>query len=538
MLLKLIPENMFPLRKQPDVSLLTERIQKIKRKVKKGEKLSTIERVKLIELIDTLKEIERRTSDEYIYYYKPNRAQMKFVRSVCYGRILWGGNRLGKTDALVYDYCMKCLGIHPAQELKMFPEPPIFARIICPDFSTTVVKIVPMLEQFFPVETVKSFDKINHIFHLNNGSLLELKSNDQKVLKFSGVDRHLIGMDEPIKKEIFGENLTRLTKYAGSFDMTQTPVYTDTAPWVRVDLFPKAEDFPHVKDSNMVDVNGKKITGRGITKIHGTWKDNAENLEPVGLAEWINSIPDCERTVRVDGNFPKGSTFLFGDSFQDGVHSCQPFKVPEHRVKFRSIDMGIGCPTVCLWAFVGNYGDITGKTDALGKHPILFIYKEYYQRDATIPENAAAIIKATGEEKIMETYLDPKSGSKRDAQTGLTRELQWENEGVWSQPGAINVEAGLNEIASLMGYGEKSARKNKHPQIIVFTNCKETIKELKTSTVSDLKKMDALHCVSCLRWFAAAELIGTAGSPLVIPGCYYGSDGIKEYNNLYNEETE
>ncbi len=538
MLLKLIPEDRFPLRKKPEVEVIIEKIKRIKKKVKSGYKLSVIERVKTIELIDTLKEIERRIEDEYIYYYKPNRAQMKFVRSVCYGRILWGGNRLGKTDALVYDYCMKCLGIHPAQILKMFPEPPIFARIICPDFPTTVVKIVPMLEKFFPAEAIKGFDKINHIFTLNNGSTLELKSNDQKVLKFSGVDRHLIGMDEPIKQEIFGENLTRLTRYAGSFDMTQTPVYTDTQPWVRIELFPKSAEFPYVKDTMLVDVNGERIKGRGITRIHGTWRDNAENLTAVGLAEWIASIPECERPVRVDGKFPKGSTLLFGGAFQDGIHSCQPFKIPSIRMKFRSIDLGIGCPTVCLWAFVGSYEDRLGKEEGegIGEFPILYVYREYFERDETIPNNAAAIIRLTGDEHIDTTYLDPKSASKRDVMTGLTRQKQWENENIWSELGAINVEAGLNEIASMMGHGESSPKKNKHPRIVIFSSCVETIKEMKKSTVMDLKKMDALHCVSCLRWFASAELVTIGSERIKIPGAYYGKDGVKEYNKLFKSE--
>lgn len=537
MLLNLIPEDKFPLRKKPEVDIVISKIQKIKKKVhKKGAKLSSVDRVKVIELIENLKEMERRIKEEYIYYYTPNRAQMKFVRAVCYGRILWGGNRLGKTDALVYDYCLKCLGIHPAQKLKLFSEPPIFARIICPDFPTTITKLVPLLEQFLPPSTIKSFDKKNYIFYLNNGSLIELKSNEQKVLKFSAVDRHLIGMDEPIKQEIFGENLTRLTKYGGSFDMTQTPLYTDEEPWVRIELFPQSEEFPNVKESVLKDINGRIIKGRGITRIHGTWKDNAENLDPVGLAEWMSSIPDCEKSVRIDGNFPKSSAILFGETFQDGVHTCQPFKIPEHRVKFRSIDLGISCPTVCLWAFVGNYSDMFGKNEALGKFPILFIYREYYERDKTIPMNAAAIIEATGEERIIDTYLDPKSGSKRDEATGLTRQKQWENEGVWTELGAINVEAGLTEISSLMRYGKENPKKNKHPQIIMFTSCRETIKEMKSATVKDLKKMDALHCISCLRWFVSAELITTETDQIVIPGCFYGKEGVKEYNNLYNSE--
>lgn len=534
MLLDLIPESYFPLRKRPDVEIITDKIKAIKRKLKKvGGSLSTLDRVKVIELIDNLKEIETRTKDEYIYYYSPNRAQMKFVRSVCYGRILWGGNRLGKTDALVYDYCMKCLGIHPAQKLKMFPEPPIYARIICPDFTATIVKIVPLLEQFFPFHEIKNFDKKNYIFYLNNGSLLELKSNVQEILKFSAVDRHLIGMDEPIRKEIFGENLTRLTKYAGSFDLAQTPVYTDTEPWVRSELFPTSGEFPHVKEMKLIDINGKEIMGRGITRIHGTWKDNAENLDPVGIAEWIANVPEHERPVRVDGKFPKGTTFLFGDTFQDGVHTCQPFKVPKHRVKFRAIDMGIGCPTVCLWAFVGNYSDRVGVFEPLNDLPILYIYREYVERDKTIPENAAEITKKTVGELIDTTFLDPKSGSKRDDYSGLTKQKQWEHEGIWTELGVISVDVGLLEISSLMTYGKNSPKKNKHPRIVIFSNCVETIKEMKKSTVKDLKKMDALHCISCLRWLAAAELVPVGGKNLIIPGTYFDDN---EYENQFNEE--
>jgi len=427
----------------------------------------------------------------------------------------------------------------------LLPPPPVFYRIICPDFGNSIKsKMIPLCDKFIPPYEIEKYDGEYYVYHFKNGSLLELKSNEQKMLKFASVDRHRVGADEPIRHDLFGENLARLVTHRGGFDFTQTPEWNEKNPWVKTELLPQAKMYPEAGAAKIEDIegldeirdairkSGSKV--RGITEIRGTWKDNIKNLDPVGVLEFFANLPEAERKVRETGDFPEGSSLLFGDQFVDGVHTCQPFKVPRNRLKFGGIDMGIGCPTVHLWAFVGDYSDL-GSTEASKykaniKDPVLFIYREYYQRGRAIPQNAGEIQRLSGIEQIQLTLLDPKSGSKRDEQTGDTRQSQWADAGIQTVYGATSVEAGLTAIASLMLCGEKDPKKRKHPRIIIFTSCKETIKEMKKSSVDDLKKTDSMHCISVLRWLASAKLLENwVGASVKIKGAAYTKKETQEF---------
>jgi len=525
--LDLIPEKYFPLRKKPveKIQLLKDKIEYFQNYIiKKGEdNITEFEKVQFAELLKNLELIEKKLKDDFIYYWKPNPVQIKFVTMMCYGRILRGGNRLGKTEVLFYDYILRCLGIHPAQKLGLYPKPPLSLRVVVPDFNAVKLKAEPLCRKFIPPYEFEKYDSESYVFYFKSGSLLEVKSNEQDVLKHAQVDRLRIGFDEPCRKVLFGENLTRVASQKfGGFDFVQTPDWSNSAgAWIRTDLLPEAKRFP-------------EAGATGITEIRGNWRDNRENLDEDGIQRWLSSLSDAERKVRETGEFPEGSSLLFGDQFIDGVHSCQPFKIPRNRLKFGGMDMGIGCPTVHLWAFVGDYSDITksevNKCESIIKKPVLFIYREYYQRGKTIPENAGEIKRLTSKEEIQLTLLDPKSGSKRDEQTGETRQSQWMDAGIPTLYGATSVEAGLNAVAALMVYGEKDFKKRKYPRIIIFTSCVETIKELKKSTVDDLKKTDAMHCISVLRWLASAKLLENwLGVSAKIKGACYSKKETQEY---------
>ena len=513
----IIPENSFPLRPKPDTESVTTELKKLIAK----EKLQVFEKVQMRELIVLLGEFQRRLTEEAIYYWKPNPAQSCFVRTVCPGRLFVAGNKTGKTEALVVDYLMKTLGIHPAQKAGLFPFPSIDARIVCSDFINGIKKaILPRVDKYLPPADKVEYSVVDKIYFLHNKSTLEAMSNEQDVIKFGSVDRHLVGHDEPCRQEIFGENVTRLTTYGGCWDIVQTPDWTDPQPWVRGELFPKARKFPD---------HGPE----GIVLFSGTYQDNLANLDPDGVETWINSLSGIEKETRLKGIFPEGSSFIFADRFFHGIHTCEPFAINKNRLRFRAIDLGIDCPTVCLWAFLGNYSDREGKSSELEDVPVLYIYDEYYKRGKTIPESAQAIKEKTGSDEIHTTFIDPKSAAKRDDYSGLTRQKQWANEGVFTVFGKIDIDVGIQAILKLMLFGEKSPTGKLFPQLVIFDNCRQTIKELKSFTVNDLAKKDSGHCISALRWLSAANLTGKFARGSTIAGAYYGKDGLEQYMREY-----
>ena len=86
--------------------------------------------------------------------------------------------------------------------------------------------------------------------------------------------------------------------------------------------------------------------------------------------------------------------------FDPSIHVIKPFQIPRDWNRIRGIDFGQWNPTCCLWGAVDYDG-------------VIYIYKEYYKGGRiTAAAHAREIVKMSGNEEYLATYIDPSTKAK------------------------------------------------------------------------------------------------------------------------------
>lgn len=80
---------------------------------------------------------------------------------------------------------------------------------------------------------------------------------------------------------------------------------------------------------------------------------------------------------------PESSEGLVYDNWLPQIHFIEPFEIPTHWTRVRSIDPGRVAPTAVLWGAMSPWGD-------------LILYREYYEAGLGISDNAKRIVEASG----------------------------------------------------------------------------------------------------------------------------------------------
>lgn len=278
----------------------------------------------------------------------------------------------------------------------------------------------------------------------------------------------------------------------------------------------------------------------------------SEDAKKQAYKEWIeepttnNDLKKLrEGRSRYYGEFHESSGLVF-DEFTPGIHVIEPFDIPEDWTKYRAIDHGRVEPTAALWAAVNPTGDI-------------FLYREYYQKDKTVVENAREIIRASGNERvrreafmtdrgafceryeeaiIKERYrrsvLDSRSMSKKTDNSEFTIGDLYKQEGLYvhpadGQPVTIQVPV-AKELFRLDNdrphyiTGEKGA-----PSIYIFSNLKWFLWEINQYTnemnirmdragnksVSEKPRAKNDHLMSCLLFLSMMRPVYISGYSVV-----------------------
>ena len=210
-------------------------------------------------------------------------------------------------------------------------------------------------------------------------------------------------------------------------------------------------------------------------------------------------------------DFRKYTGLIYKD-FSRETHVVESFDIPNEWSKFRAIDFGSTNPTACLWIAVD--GDEN-----------TFIYNEHYETGKTIDYHAGIINSKTGSTHIRSTYGDP-SGTQwisEFAQRGIyitpaIHETGQSSEG-WVRFGIDKVAQKLKCVpghtVSFPRTGSVASRPN--PQLFIFNNCQNTIREFETYRWQERKETQAQdlntpeqpekandHCMDALRYFAVS----------------------------------
>jgi len=182
------------------------------------------------------------------------------------------------------------------------------------------------------------FDTVR-IKHISGGwSSVSFKSFEQGYVKFQGVSRHGVWLDEePDDYMIYTEAMTRLIDKQGIMIFSRTP------------LFGMSDIVTHFLDG-----------GPGIYYKNATW-DDSPHLSEDEKARLLLSYPEWQRDARTRGIPMLGEGAVF--TISDSELLCDPFEIPAHFRQVCGVDFGISHPAAGVWIAHDPDRDIVYVTD-------------------------------------------------------------------------------------------------------------------------------------------------------------------------------
>lgn len=156
-------------------------------------------------------------------------SQSKIFTSNARRRLVFGGNRSGKTEAGAADVAYMFLGTHPHRENRF----PCIIKVLGETFTKIGEFIIPKLFKYIPASSIQRVVKnergvVKRIEGVN-GSIIDCMSYDQDVENFEGFDADMVWFDEPPKYKIW-EGCRR-----GLIDRQGIELFTMTLlgePWI------------------------------------------------------------------------------------------------------------------------------------------------------------------------------------------------------------------------------------------------------------------------------------------------------------------
>lgn len=333
-----LPDELFGV----DGELVEERVAAI---------VDSMDPMQLQSLVRVLGERHRRRTEEKGRYYEPLPGQLAFHKCESKGRLVYGGNRAGKTEAGCHEMRWYCLGEHPYRRLKFHG--PARTRILADGWGYGVQAIVQKFKEIIPRHELRgnSWDSAFQssfgaedcmTLYWKNGATTQFMSFDQKIQKMAGVPLNLIWADEEIpSKTMFDENFNRLTDFDGDWYMTLTPVRGMT--WIYSNLYLASVD------------NGG--TDMSIRCFQFKTADNKHLPKTAVQAqkERFRNDPITQR-MRMDGEFMALGGLVF-PMLRPHIHVCDDFEIPLDWPMATALDPGLSKSHSQGWAAYDRKAD-------------------------------------------------------------------------------------------------------------------------------------------------------------------------------------
>lgn len=185
--------------------------------------------------------------------------------------------------------------------------------------------------------------------------------------------------------------------------------------------------------------------------LHWTAYDNLENL-PSGYIDTLDALPDIARQRMLLGKWCGGEGQIFKD-FDEKIHTCEPFVLPQYWARFSAIDFGYKHP----FAFVCAAHDFVNDT--------LYFYHDFKKSGITIKDAAKEI--NDYQKKTKDIYM------VRWADHAAADRAYLQTEGIYTKLAHKAVADGINSIAQRLKINPKTGK----PKLIVFNTCEDIITE-------------------------------------------------------------
>ena len=388
--------------------------------------------------------------------------QLRFHKSGARGRFVSGGNRGGKTDAEVVESIWWATDTHPyLKRPASWGSGPLQLRFVVVDISKGVEQIIlPKMKRWIPKKWLidgsweKSWNKMDLILTLSNGSTIDFVTWGMDMMKLGGVPRHIIFFDEEPPQHIFNESMMRLIDYNGLWVIAATP--TKGMGWT-FDLLWE----PAIEDPENSWVETFTLSAEQNPYIEA----EAEDMDFYTLG-----MDKEEREVREKGTWVARSGLVFPTFAKNlELHTIDHIEVPRGWAIYSSGDFGLNNPTAWIWHAVGPNGDV-------------YTFAEHYQSEMVVHEHAAVIKEreAAWGFPYVERMGDP-AGKQRNGVTGTSYIQEYALNGIYINVEGIphDVMIGIEKMWTYMRYRDDSFWGEGRPKWVISKACVNLIRELK-----------------------------------------------------------
>lgn len=412
-----------------------------------------------------VEEFDRSISQPNILSYVPYPEQQRFHESEAEGRYIAGGNRGGKTDAIVVEAIWLATNTHPYRERPTaWGHRAIQLRFIVVDVEKGVNQIIlPKLKRWTAASMLidgsfdKSWNSQGLIFTFANGSTIDFLTHGMELDKHGGVPRHAIFFDEEPPQNIFNENMMRLIDYDGWWVIAATPVrgmgWTFDLLWEPVENAIK-NDEPHEVDIFTLSA--------------------AKNpyLKAQDRTRFMVGMSKEEREIREEGKFVARAGLVFPQfAIETHVIDADAFGLPPKNWEwYSSADVGWRHPTAWLWHAVSPNGDIV-------------TFAEHYASEMTVAEHA--VVLREREASFHRTAEPIRIGDPAMKQVtgavGTSYLAEYANEGFYIGVEGIphDVMIGVEKMQQYFRVQPKTGWGTNRPRWVISSNCVNLIRELK-----------------------------------------------------------
>lgn len=327
-------------------------------------------------------ELERRKREDPLkHVYQPHDYQKLIHASRAPITVVLGGNRTGKTYAAIAEALLYCLGRSTYAET---PEAPNTVWYVVPTSSVFYDAVQPIMESLIPWDRVVRHDKKYNRYKFDNGSVLAIKSSDQRQKRLVAAAVDFIVSDEPLPKVVYEELVARLISTGGRMLMVLTPVSEkiDEWLWVRDELYVPWE----IGERKDIDVIYMPV-------VDQDGKPAVPHLTQAQVDQMNQQYPDPEtRAARMYGEFIVRGGLVF-KGFDPEVNLLKRFPVPDHWHKWLICDPQYHRFAVLMFAADdwGNY----------------YVIDEYFSEDEPMARRAERIQAMVGsQDRSIPMYVD------------------------------------------------------------------------------------------------------------------------------------
>lgn len=319
-------------------------------------------------------------------------------------------------------------------------------------------------------------------FFFPNGSFIQLGycDHEKDVFQYQGQEYDVMGFEEATQFTEFMKDFIATSNRTTRTDFTPRIYYTANPGGVGHSWFKRLfidRQFQNSeKPEDYVFIPAKIYDNHALMDADPGYVDKLKNL------------PDELRRAFLDGDWHVFAGQFFSE-FRKDKHVCQPFTIPDHWRKWRSIDWGFKDHCAVFWY----------ATDEDGR---VYVYRELYINQ-TLGTAVAKKVRALSEdEEIKYTVAGHDMWQKRghDFNEGESIAETFNYEGVYVEKADIARIVGWNRVREYLADAADGI-----PHVQIFETCVNLIRTLPMQIYDERKTEDMAdssedHCADSLRY--------------------------------------